>query len=136
MEETGIIEDKLEFIGNLYTRWMGPWRNILDCCFFNIVLIKENIDIKLLKESICKHELSDIRYFSKKEIKELIKTDDATKVTISILSRLLEDYEENKDFDNFINNIRNRVNREVDINHKKEINSFKYAITSLKEPKF
>jgi 8-oxo-dGTP pyrophosphatase MutT (NUDIX family) len=135
-EETGITEDKLEFIGNLYTRWMGPWRNILDCCFFNVLLLKEDIDIKVLKNSLCKQELSDINYFSIKEVKELINTDDVTKVTKAIISRMLLEYEEDKDFDNYLNNIRNRVNREVDINHKKEINLFKYAMTSLKEPKF
>jgi hypothetical protein len=43
--------------------------DILDCCFFNLLLMNESIKENDVKELICKNELTDLKFFCKNKTK-------------------------------------------------------------------
>lgn len=134
-EEIGVASEEVENLGNLYIRWMGPLNNCLDCCFFNLFLIKENIPLDRMQKSIDKDELSEVKYFSLEEVKEYVKTDNLTVTTKLILDKLLPLIDLNKNFESNLVTLKNNALHAVDEHAGKELRGFMYAITSMK-PKF
>lgn len=91
-EEISLSGNELEFLGNLYYRFLTGVQGIkMDICFFNVVYYSKD-EYKIDELKLCKDEVSQVKVFKENELRKLIieNPDLFTFTTVAVFKHLFE----------------------------------------------
>lgn len=139
-EETGIKKEEYDFLGNIYYRFLGPFDSdrLMDLCFFNVVMLKENLPIETIKKQLCKDELLDAKYMNLSEVHDLMKSnsEELTYHTKAVLNRLLTVIDKNKSNKENLEKLKDNISIYCDENLGEKDSKWKHGFTPIKNIKF